>query len=102
MQRRFVIDTLENEGLDCRHVAVDFAHPTGFQLKSRADDGSDPRVEYFRRGSAASHMSVQSINSELLNARHLHATGITPALSAIRSSIPPARSRWRIGCTTST
>ncbi|MFL1514166.1 2-dehydro-3-deoxygluconokinase [Pseudomonas prosekii] len=79
---RFVIDTLENEGLDCRHVAVDFAHPTGFQLKSRADDGSDPRVEYFRRGSAASHMSVQSINSELLNARHLHATGIPPALSA--------------------
>ncbi|PKH21499.1 2-dehydro-3-deoxygluconokinase [Pseudomonas sp. 43NM1] len=79
---RFVIDTLEKEGLDCRHVAVDFAHPTGFQLKSRADDGSDPRVEYFRRGSAASHMSVQSINSELLNARHLHATGIPPALSA--------------------
>jgi dehydrogluconokinase len=79
---RFVIDTLENEGLDCRHVAVDFAHPTGFQLKSRADDGSDPVVEYFRRGSAASHMSVQSISPELLNARHLHATGIPPALSA--------------------
>jgi len=79
---RFVIDTLENEGLDCRHVAVDFAHPTGFQLKSRADDGSDPVVEYFRRGSAASHMSVQSISPDLLNARHLHATGIPPALSA--------------------
>ncbi|MDO8712531.1 MULTISPECIES: sugar kinase [Pseudomonas] len=79
---RFVIDTLEKEGLDCSHVAIDPAHPTGFQLKSRTDDGSDPAVEYFRRGSAASHLSVQSISPSLLNARHLHATGIPPALSA--------------------
>jgi dehydrogluconokinase len=27
---RFVIDTLEKEGLDCRHVDIDPAHPTGF------------------------------------------------------------------------
>ena len=79
---RFVVDTLRKEGLDCRNVAIDAAHPTGFQLKSRADDGSDPAVEYFRRGSAASHLSVQSISSSLLDARHLHATGIPPALSA--------------------
>ncbi|WP_018929104.1 sugar kinase [Pseudomonas umsongensis] len=79
---RFVIDTLKKEGLDCSHVDIDPAHPTGFQLKSRADDGSDPVVEYFRRGSAASHLSVQSISPSLLNARHLHATGIPPALSA--------------------
>ncbi|QAY85949.1 sugar kinase [Pseudomonas arsenicoxydans] len=78
---RFVIDTLEKEGLDCSHVAIDPAHPTGFQLKSRADDGSDPVVEYFRRGSAASHLSVQSISEQLLTARHLHATGIPAALS---------------------
>ncbi|WP_123583464.1 sugar kinase [Pseudomonas brassicacearum] len=78
---RFVVDTLEQEGLDCRFVETDHAHPTGFQLKSRADDGSDPHVEYFRRGSAASLLSVQSIASELLEARHLHATGIVPALS---------------------
>ncbi|MFJ2364721.1 sugar kinase [Pseudomonas sp. NPDC087697] len=78
---RFVVDTLEHEGLDCRFVETDPAHPTGFQLKSRADDGSDPRVEYFRRGSAASLLSVQSIVPELLEARHLHATGIVPALS---------------------
>jgi dehydrogluconokinase len=79
---RFVIDTLEKEGLDCSHVAIDSTHPTGFQLKSRADDGSDPVVEYFRRGSAASHLSPQSIVPGLLKARHLHATGIPPALSA--------------------
>ncbi|WP_347927009.1 sugar kinase [Pseudomonas helvetica] len=78
---RFVVDTLEQEGLDCRFVETDHAHPTGFQLKSRADDGSDPHVEYFRRGSAASLLSVQSIVPEQLEARHLHATGIVPALS---------------------
>ena len=78
---RFVIDTLEKEGLDCRHVDIDAAHPTGFQLKSRTDDGSDPVVEYFRRGSAASHLSPHSIVPDLLKARHLHATGIPPALS---------------------
>ncbi|EJM47982.1 sugar kinase, ribokinase [Pseudomonas sp. GM33] len=78
---RFVVDTLEKEGLDCRHVDIDTAHPTGLQLKSRTDDGSDPVVEYFRRGSAASHLSPHSIVPELLKARHLHATGIPPALS---------------------
>ncbi|MHC8407188.1 sugar kinase [Pseudomonas sp. TMB3-21] len=79
---RFVIDTLQKEGVDCSYVAIDPTHPTGFQMKSRADDGSDPLVEYFRRGSAASHLSAQSIMPELLKARHLHATGIPPALSA--------------------
>ena len=78
---RFVVDTLQKEGLDCRHVDIDPAHPTGFQLKSRTDDGDDPRVEYFRRGSAASFLAPQSIVAELLGARHLHATGIVPALS---------------------
>ncbi|SDU93981.1 sugar kinase [Pseudomonas mucidolens] len=78
---RFVVDSLEREGLDCRHVAVDPLHPTGFQLKSKEETGEDPRVEYFRRGSAASHLSSDAIHPELLRARHLHATGIPPALS---------------------
>lgn len=79
---RFVVDTLKREGLDCRHVAVDKGHPTGFQFKSREDDGADPVVEYFRRGSAASFLSISDLNDDLLSARHLHATGIPPALSA--------------------
>ena len=78
---RFVIDTLKQQGLDCRHVAVDPLHPTGFQLKSREEAGDDPQVEYFRKGSAASHLSVAAISPTLLQARHLHATGIPPALS---------------------
>lgn len=76
-----MVDTLGKEGIDCRHVAVDPLHPTGFQLKSREEAGADPQVEYFRKGSAASHLSIADISPALLQARHLHATGIPPALS---------------------
>ena len=79
---RFVRHALQAEGLNCQYVATDTQHPTGFQFKSRVDDGSDPQVEYFRRGSAASHMDRSVLNPQLFGARHLHATGIPPALSA--------------------
>ena len=79
---RFVRATLQAEGLNCQHLETDPQHPTGFQLKSRVDDGSDPQVEYFRRGSAASHLNRSAITPQLLGAGHLHATGIPPALSA--------------------
>ncbi|WP_426139394.1 sugar kinase [Pseudomonas sp. DWP3-1-2] len=78
---RFVIESLQREGVSCEHVAVDPLHPTGFQLKSLELQGADPSVEYFRRGSAASCLSPKDIDPRLLNARHLHATGIPPALS---------------------
>lgn len=87
---RFVVDTLSREGLDCRHVAVDPLHPTGFQFKSREEAGADPQVEYFRKGSAASHLSVADISPALLQARHLHATGIPPALSAATGELSRA------------
>lgn len=62
-------------------MTVDPLHPTGFQFKSREEAGADPQVEYFRKGSAASHLSIAAISPALLQARHLHATGIPPALS---------------------
>ena len=46
----YVLDTLAREGIDASCVTVDPRYPTGFQLKSRNDDGSDPTVEYFRKG----------------------------------------------------
>ena len=61
---RFVLDSLTREGLDCRFVEVDAQAPTGFQMKSREVDGADPRVEYFRRGSAASRLSLAHIREE--------------------------------------
>ncbi|WP_288198366.1 sugar kinase [uncultured Pleomorphomonas sp.] len=80
---RFVRNTLAREGVDCGAVATDPRHPTGFQLKSRAVGGEDPRVEYFRKGSAASFLSLADWNPDyVLSARHLHATGVAAALSA--------------------
>lgn len=74
--------TMATEGVDCRAVVEDAGRPTGFMLKSRALAGADPVVEYFRRGSAASALSLADFDERLfLSARHLHVTGITPALS---------------------
>lgn len=78
---RFLQGEMEREGIDRRHVATDAAHPTGFMLKTRAEDGSDPQIEYFRKGSAASHLSLADAPQGAFPARHLHLTGITPALS---------------------
>lgn len=78
----YIRRTLEAEGLDCRYLTVDTDHTTGLMFKERAEDGADPRVAYFRRGSAASHMSTEdAAQVDFAAARHLHATGIPPALS---------------------
>ena len=74
---------LDAEGVDGRSITIDPAQRTGFMLKSRAPEGADPVVEYHRRGSAASLLSLADFDeARFLAARHLHVTGITPALSA--------------------
>lgn len=79
---RYIAGALAAEGVDCSAVTVDPARRTGFMLKSRASEGQDPVVEYHRRGSAASALSRADFDeARFLAARHLHVTGITPALS---------------------
>lgn len=74
---RHIAAVLAREGIDHQHVAVDAERPTGFMLKSRSDDGSDPQIQYFRKGSAASCMQVGELSSAYCaSARHLHLTGI--------------------------
>ncbi len=73
----------ELRGVDCRHLHADAMYPTGLMFKERAEAGADPRTEYFRRGSAASHLSpADAVGVDFAAARHLHATGIPPAVSA--------------------
>ena len=80
---RYIRASLEAESVDGRSITVDPAQRTGFMLKSRAMEGADPVVEYHRRGSAASMLSLADFDeARFLAARHLHVTGITPALSA--------------------
>lgn len=80
---RYIRRTLEAENLDCRHLLDDPDHATGLMFKERAVGGTDPRVEYFRRNSAASHLSpTDAAQVDFAGLRHLHATGIPPAVSA--------------------
>ena len=80
---RFVLNSLKKEGIDSHGVTVDPHHATGFQLKSKVENGTDPIVEYFRKGSAASHLSVDDYDASFFtSARHLHLSGVAAALSA--------------------
>ncbi|MEX9254888.1 sugar kinase [Pseudenterobacter timonensis] len=79
----FVLASLKKEGINASGVTVDGRFPTGFQLKTKVLDGTDPIVEYFRKGSAASHLSTDDYHAALFaSARHLHLSGVAAALSA--------------------
>jgi dehydrogluconokinase len=79
---RALLAAMQAEGIDCSHVICDPTQRTGFQFKGRVTDGSDPPVEYHRKGSAASHMGPADIDEAwLCSARHLHATGVFAAIS---------------------
>lgn len=79
---QFVLNCLEKERISTQGVTIDGRFPTGFQLKSKVEDGTDPTVAYFRKGSAASHLSTDDFNAPLFySARHLHLSGVAAALS---------------------
>ncbi len=80
---RYLLATLRAEGIDCSHGVCDASQRTGFMFKGRVAGGSDPPVEYHRDGSAASRIGTADVDADWLrSARHLHATGVFPALSA--------------------
>ena len=80
---RALLAAMRREGLSPDLVAVDPARSTGFMLKSLADGGADPAIDYYRRGSAASAMDAGDLaRAAAADARHVHLTGILPALSA--------------------
>lgn len=77
---RYVRATLEREGVEVR-APVDPAAPTAVFFKERVTQGPR-RVVYYRRGSAASRLGPDDlVADQLVGARALHLTGITPALS---------------------
>lgn len=79
---RFIRARVQAEGVDCSRVATVVGQASGFQLKSKAENGADPLVEYFRKGSAASQLAPADFDpGYFLSARHLHATGVAAALS---------------------
>ena len=79
---RYLLATMQAEGIDCSHVVCDPTQRTGLQFKGRVAGGGDPAIEYHRKGSAASLFQPEQIVVPWLTAaRHLLATGVFPALS---------------------
>jgi dehydrogluconokinase len=79
---QFLRQAFEAEGIDCARVPLVDGARTAFMFKSRSDDGSDPAIEYHRQGSAASQLGPDDIDRAwLVQARHLHASGVFAALN---------------------
>lgn len=75
-----VLRMLAAEGV-AERVRVDPTAPTGLMVKYRRT-GTVTQVVYYRKGSAGSRLDRTDIDPELIGqARILHLTGITPALS---------------------
>jgi 2-dehydro-3-deoxygluconokinase len=78
---RAIVFRIRGEGVDTSHVITDPRAPTGIVIRERRDVGPIEQV-YYRRGSAASRLSPDDLDEAYLTqARFLHLTGITPALS---------------------
>ncbi len=79
---RYLLAEMQREGIDCSRVPLVAGERSGFQFKGKIEGGGDPPVEYHRKGSAASKMTVADLDADWLrSARHLHLTGVFAALS---------------------
>jgi len=98
---RYLLAAIGGEGVGCSRVVCDPSQRTGFLFKGRVDDGSDPPIEYHRRGSAASQLGPEEIDEAwIAGTRHLHVSGVFPALSpstlaATRRAMTLARQHGR-------
>lgn len=99
----YVVSMNRGEGVDTSRVRVTGEAPTGVVFKELRGVG-DPRVYYYRKGSAASLMAPEDLDADYIGgARVMHVTGITPALSescaaTVREAMVMAR---RAGVSTS-
>lgn len=76
-----ILNFIRGEGVDVSEVHFDDVAPTGLYFKETLTE-DEIHVQYYRKGSAASKISPSNLNeSYIANAKFLHLTGITPALS---------------------
>lgn len=76
-----VLKAVAGEGVDTSFVERDQSAATGIFFR-QIHSHFGPQVFYFRAGSAASQLGVHDVSEVWFSgARHLHVTGITPALS---------------------
>ena len=77
----YILDFIHKEKIDDSGVYMDSNYLTGSYIKSKVKTG-DPKVFYFRQNSAASHIDICDMKKTYFeNAKILHVSGITAALS---------------------
>ncbi|WP_225098698.1 sugar kinase [Streptomyces sp. CoH27] len=78
-----LVEGIAGYGVDTSAVRTDPARPTGIYFRTAADRATDTHeVAYYRAGSAASAMAVDTVDLAAVRAgRVLHLSGITAALS---------------------
>ncbi|MGW5651016.1 PfkB family carbohydrate kinase [Streptomyces humi] len=78
-----LVETVASYGVDVSCVGRDAVRPTGVYFRTAGDRATDAHeVAYYRAGSAASAMSVETVDLGAVRAgRVLHLSGITAALS---------------------
>ncbi|MFF9860028.1 sugar kinase [Streptomyces tendae] len=79
-----LVEAIGAYGVDVSAVRRDPSRPTGIYFRTAGDRATDAHeVAYYRAGSAASAMSVDTMDlAAIRSGRVLHLSGITPALSA--------------------
>ncbi|MGG1662534.1 sugar kinase [Brevibacillus sp. NRS-1366] len=78
----YIRNFIRGEGVDTSQVEFDDKYPTAVFFKERQAD-NEPKVYYYRRGSAASQMSPDDLDEAYIaQAKFLHLTGITAALGS--------------------
>ncbi|WP_313637987.1 sugar kinase [Paenibacillus sp.] len=77
----FIAQAMKKENIDTANITFTKENSTGMLIKSKVVTG-DPKVEYFRKNSAASKLSLIDFDEAYFNAAgHLHVTSISSALS---------------------
>jgi len=78
---RMIMKRIQGEGVDVSRVELTEEAPTGLMFREVVSGKSS--VYYYRKNSAASHMKPEHLDEDYIRqAKLLHVTGITPALSA--------------------
>ncbi|MFP4976879.1 sugar kinase [Paenibacillus sp. CN-4] len=78
---RYLLQSVRGQGVDTSRCTYTDAAPTAVFFKERKSAGKT-QVYYYRQGSAASLMTKEELDeSYIAQAKILHVTGITPALS---------------------
>lgn len=77
----YIRNIIRGEGVDTSKVLFDDHYPTGVFFKERMIE-RDPNIYYYRSNSAASTLNPKDIdNTYFRQAKYIHLTGITAALS---------------------